>query len=163
MTGDSIEQRLQCLVDDLEIRRVMQDYAAAVDARDWTVLRTVLADDLVVDYHNGRTIVRGGDAVVTYIRENTAHLAWQHHNVSTYRVDVDGDTATGLTYLISHQQIAEDLSHLLMMVARYDCQFRRRDDRWQLSRMAHTIQANNFVPHQSAPPSDLDIPPAVRP
>jgi len=152
--------RLQRLIDDLEIRRVMHEYAARVDLRDWSALRQVLADDLEVDYHNGRTIVTGGDEVVEYIRANTAHLAWQHHNVTPYAVDVDGDRASGRSYLISHQVVTEDPTHLLMMAATYDCEFTRVADTWRLSRMVHQIKVANFLPIGSQPTS-VTVPPAV--
>jgi SnoaL-like domain len=152
--------RLQGLIDDLEIRRVMHEYAARVDLRDWDALRLVLADDLEVNYHNGRTVVIGGDEVVDYIRSNTTHLAWQHHNVTPYAVEVDGDHASGRSYLISHQVVTEDPTNVLMMVATYDCEFARVDDSWRLRRMVHTIKVANFLPIGTQPAS-VTIPPAV--
>lgn len=152
--------KLQRLIDDLEIRRVMHEYAARVDLRDWDALRLVLADDLVVEYHNGRTVVAGGDEVVDYIRTNTAHLAWQHHNITPYAVVVEGDHARGRSYLISHQVITEDPTHLLMMAATYDCEFARDGETWRLSRMVHQIKVANFQPIGAQPPA-VNVPPAV--
>ncbi len=152
--------RLQRLIDDLEIRRVMHEYAARVDLRDWDALRLVLAADLEVDYHNGRTIVTGGDEVVDYIRTNTAHLAWQHHNITPYAVEIDGDRASGRSYLISHQVITEQPDQLLMMAAIYDCEFVRDASTWRLSRMVHQIKVANFQPIGTQPPAS-SIPPAV--
>lgn len=161
MEGSAAE-RLQYLVDDLEIRRVMHEYAARVDLRDWSALRSVLADDVVVDYHNGRTRVVGADEVVAYIRENTAHLAWQHHNVTAYGVEVDGDVATGRSYLISHQVIRAEPTHVVMMAAGYECRFVRRGT-WQLAHMVHTIKLTNFLPITATAPPGVEIPPAVAP
>ncbi|MGC9667597.1 nuclear transport factor 2 family protein [Planosporangium sp. 12N6] len=158
-----LARQLQLLVDEQQIRHVMTDYAAFIDARDFDRLRSVFADDVVVDYHNGRTVVTGADAVVGYIIENTAHLAWQHHNVSPYRIDVTGDTAEGLAYLISHQVIRDDPSHVLMMAAHYRTTFTRAADRWRISHMVHTIKLSNFLPVTAVAPVDVHIPPAVAP
>lgn len=162
MSGTDPQQRLEALADDLDVRRVITDYAALIDAREFTRLRDVFAEEAVVDYHNGRSIVSGADRLVEYIRENTAHLAWQHHFVSVYGVDVDGDDATALAYLISHQVIEAEPTHVLMMAARYEFGL-RRDDRWRIASIVHTIQLTNFHPITVDPPVPVAIPPAVRP
>ena len=162
---DSTEElgsRLQRVVDDLEIRRAVTDYAAMVDARDWKGLQAVFAPDVMVDYHNGRTQVSGADSVVAYVRDNTAHLAWQHHFVSVYGVDVAGDEATTQAYLVSHQVVADEPTHVLMMAAAYDVGLRRSEGQWVISRMAHTIKVANFLPITTSPPGGADIPSAVR-
>ncbi|CAM3465019.1 nuclear transport factor 2 family protein [Nocardioides dubius] len=162
MDQPDLAARLQSVVDDLEIRRVVHEYAARVDLRDWTALRRVLADDVEVNYHNGRTIVTGGDEVVEYIRTNTAHLAWQHHNVTPYDVQVNGDHAAGRSYLISHQVLTDAPTEVLMMAAFYDCEFVRVDGAWRLHRMVHQIKVATFHPIQSQPTASADIPPAVQ-
>jgi hypothetical protein len=160
--SEDIEARLRLLADDLEIRRVLANYAATVDARDFERLRPLFADDVVVDYHNGRTVVAGGDAVVGYIRTNTAHLSWQHHFVSVYGVEVYGDRADAQAYLLSHQVIAADPTHVLMMAARYQVTL-TRSDAWRISAMVHTIQLVNHHPIVVASPVEVDIPAAVKP
>lgn len=153
--------RLARVVDDLEIRRLVTDYASLVDARAWDALRGILDDQVVADYHNGRTVVTGAQAMVDYIRTNTAHLAWQHHMVSPYGIDVDGDRATAQAYLVSHQMLDGDRSHVLMMAATYDLELVRDQHRWLLSRMVHTIKVANHLPITTAPPSGVAVPPAV--
>ena len=162
---DSTEElgsRLQRVVDDLEIRRAVTDYAAMVDARDWKGLEAVFAPDVQVDYHNGRTQVSGAESVVAYVRDNTAHLAWQHHFVSVYGVDVAGDEATTLAYLVSHQVIADEPTQVLTMAASYDVGLRRLEGQWVIARMTHTIRLANFLPITTSPPGGADVPPPVR-
>ena len=157
--GD-LDTRLQTLVDEADIRRLVTDYAALVDARQWDDLVEIFAHDVKVDYHNGRTVVEGARATVDYIIKNTGHLAWQHHFVSVYGIDVDGDTATAQAYLISHQMLSEDPTQVLMMAASYDLGFRRAD-RWRMSSMVHTIRVANYLPITTSPPSGAYTPPAV--
>lgn len=163
MTDADGMQRLRDLVVDLEVRRLVFEYAATIDARDWDGLAAVLADDVVVEYHNGRTVVSGATEVVAYVRENTQHLAWQHHLVSPYAVTVDGDTASGRTYLLSHQAFVEDAGHIITMAAFYDNEYTCASGRWQIARMKHTIAMTNHLPLTADAPSGLDIPPAVAP
>ena len=157
------EQRLWDLLADLEVRRLAYEYAATIDARDWEGLAAVLADDVVVEYHNGRSVVTGATEVVTYVRQNTQHLAWQHHLVSPYAVTVDGDSARGRTYLLSHQSFLEDAGHIVTMAAYYDISYTRTGGRWQIAQMTHTIAMTNYLPLSAATPSGVDIPPAVAP
>jgi ketosteroid isomerase-like protein len=155
-------ERLQRVTDDLEIRRVITDYASLIDAREWDRLVGVFAPDFVVEYHNGRTRVEGAQAAVDYIQENTAHLAWQHHFVSPYGVDVDGDQATAQAYLVSHQVIANEPTTVLMMAATYDLRLKRGESGWQLAHMVHAIRVANYLPITTSPPGGAFVPPAVR-
>ena len=162
---NDIERRagqLQRVLDDHEVRRAVTDYAAFVDAREWDRLHTIFTPEVQVDYHNGRTQVVGAQAVVDYIRENTQHLAWQHHMVSVYGVDIMGDGAAAQAYLVSHQMVADEPGHVLMMAAIYDLTLARGDARWQIAGMVHTIKVASYLPVTAAPPGGAFVPPAVR-
>jgi ketosteroid isomerase-like protein len=160
-TTHEVNLRLARVVDEMEIRRAITDYAALVDAREWTRLASIFADDVVVEYHNGRTTVTGGTAVAEYVKTNTAHLAWQHHMVSPYGIDIDGDTATALAYLVSHQQVAGDEAEFLTMAAYYTLELARGDHGWLIARMVHTIKLASFLPITATPITGA-VPAAVR-
>ena len=153
--------KLQLAVDDLEIRRAVTDYAALVDARDWKRLQALFTPDVQVDYHNGRTQVSGAEQVAEYIRTNTEHLAWQHHLVSVYGVNVAGDQATAQAYLVSHQMITAEPTQVLMMAATYDLDLRRLADGWAIARLVHTIKVANYLPITTSPPGGAAVPSAV--
>ena len=163
MSGtQDLTDRLARVLDDMEIRRAITDYATLVDARDWTRLAAIFDDDVVVEYHNGRTTVNGAAAVVEYVEANTAHVAWQHHMVSPYGIDVEGDSATALAYLVSHQQIRGDDTEFLMMAADYTLELARRERGWVITRMVHAIKVASFLPIRSTPLAGADVPAAVR-
>ena len=50
----------------------------------------------------------GGDAVASWIGEAIANVVWQHHLLSVYHVEVDGDRASALVYHTSHQVFEDD-------------------------------------------------------
>ncbi|MCD2114646.1 nuclear transport factor 2 family protein [Rhodococcus rhodochrous] len=161
-TTQDVTERLARVVDDLEIRRAITDYATLVDAQDWTRLAAIFDDDVVVEYHNGRTTVKGAKAVADYVQANTSHVAWQHHMVSPYGIDIDGDSATALAYLVSHQQVRGDDTEFLMMAADYTLELARREQGWVITRMVHTIKVASFLPISSAPITGAEVPAAVR-
>lgn len=163
--NEQLVAQLQRVTDDLDIRRVITDYASFITRDSGRHrLREVFADDFAVEYHNGRTRVEGPQAVVDYIIENTAHLAWQHHNVTPYGIDISGDEATAQVYLISHQVVTDEPEHVLTMVATYDLQLRRAGNSWQLTFMEHHIKvalrADPLTSHFSL--GGAYVPPAVR-
>ena len=90
-------------------------YASTIDRFDAAGLRSVLADDLWAQYGNAEP-VSGGDAVAGWIGEAIANVVWQHHLLSVYHVEVEGDRATALVYHTSHQvfEDAPDTAKLLV-------------------------------------------------
>jgi hypothetical protein len=126
------------LLDRLEITDVLYRYASCIDRRDNEGIRAVFADDLRAVYGNADPVV-GGDAVVRWIDEYTAECLWQHHFVSVYHVDVDGDDATALIYHTSHQVFESDPATVHVLVGRYHNELRREDAGWKISKLVFEI------------------------
>ena len=101
-TNLGADSALRLLQDRAEITDVLYRYASTIDRFDSEGLRGVLADDMWAQYGNADPIT-GGDAVAAWIGEATAHVVWQHHLLSVYHVDIDGDHASALVYHTSHQ------------------------------------------------------------
>src|SRR6478736_3356522 len=106
---------LRVLQDRSDITDVLYRYASTIDRFDQAGLRSVLADDVWAQYGNADPVV-GGDAVAAWIAEATANVVWQHHLLSVYHVEVDGDRASALVYHTSHQvfEDAPDTAKLLV-------------------------------------------------
>src|SRR3954447_21743639 len=97
----SPDAAIRALQDRMEITDLLYRYASTIDRFDLDGLRGVLADDLVAQYGNAEP-VEGGDAVAGWIAEAIAGIVWQHHLLSVYHVEVDGDRASTLVYHTSH-------------------------------------------------------------
>ena len=69
----------------------------------------------------------------------TNDLVWQHHLLSVYHTDIDGDTAEALTYHTSYQLPRADPSTVVVLVGRYHQQLRRGADGWLLTRIVFEI------------------------
>jgi ketosteroid isomerase-like protein len=126
---------IRALQDRVDITDALYRYASTIDRFDVDGLRGVLADDLVAQYGNAEPVV-GGDAVAGWIAEAIAGVVWQHHLLSVYHVEVDGDRATALVYHTSHQVFAEDPESAKLLVGRYHIELRREADGWKISRLA---------------------------
>lgn len=137
---------VQGLVDRLAVQDVLTRYAAACDTKDFTTLRTLFADDARARYGHTppsaslpdalvQPWMEGGDVIVDWMEEGVANLDWQHHMVSVYSVDIDGDEARTLTYLLSHQTVIGVPDEIRMMTSRYRNTLRRVDGRWRIAEL----------------------------
>jgi len=123
------------LLDRLAITDTLYRYASATDRFDYDRgLRSVLADDIVAQYGNGEPI-HGVDAVIDFFNEFTEGCAMQHHFLSVYDVDIDGDEAEALVYHTSHQLFDRAPGIVHVLVGRYHNRLRRTPDGWKISNL----------------------------
>jgi len=136
MTTAPVDQAtLQRLVDRLDIQDAMTAYATAADAKDYDQLRACFTDDARARYGVQSEWLEGGDVIVAWLREQFAPLDWGHHLVSVYGVDIAGDQATALMYLLSHQTVSGNPDEVLSMSAKYHNTLRRGSGRWRISEL----------------------------
>jgi ketosteroid isomerase-like protein len=137
-TTPSTDPAIRAIQDRIEITDVLYKYASTIDKFDYDGLRTTLADDIWAQYGNADP-VEGGDALQGWIHEMTASVVWQHHLLSVYHVEVDGDSAKALVYHTSHQLFEDDADNVKLLVGRYHNELRRDDDGWKISRLVLEI------------------------
>jgi hypothetical protein len=127
------EAHLQGLVDRLDIQDTLTTYASSIDDGDFDTVRTVFADDATALYDKDSGLLTGGDEIVVWLKAATADLDWQHHMISVYGVEIDGDEATALIYLLSHQTVRGVPDQTRMMTSKYRNRLRRVEGRWRIS------------------------------
>jgi ketosteroid isomerase-like protein len=137
-TTVGVDAAIRALQGRTEITDVLYRYASTIDRFDLDGLRSVLADDLWAQYGNADPVL-GGDAVAAWIGEAIANVVWQHHLLSVYHVEIDGDRAGALVYHTSHQVFEDDPETAKLIVGRYDCELRRERDGWRISRLVLEI------------------------
>jgi hypothetical protein len=135
MTTDPAAKQL---ADRLAITDTLYRYASTIDAFDFAGTRAVLHDDLWAQYGNADPVV-GGQAVADWIAGFCATCAWQHHLLSVYHVDVDGDHAKALVYHTSHQGFEPDPDVAHVLVARYHNELTRTPEGWKISRLVMEV------------------------
>jgi ketosteroid isomerase-like protein len=134
ITSDAVGSTLRAIQDRQDITDVLYRYASTIDQFDLEGLRAVLHDDLVAQYGNADPVI-GGDAVAGWIAEMIAPVVWQHHFLSVYHVDVDGDEAKALVYHTSHQLFEDDPDTAKVLVGRYHNELTREPGGWKISKL----------------------------
>lgn len=132
MTDERRDAAVQAMLDRTEVADVLYRYASTIDRKDYAGLRAVFVDDARGRYGE-RPWVEGADALVAWIAEQGEDKAWQHHLLTVYHVDVEGDAARALTYHTSHQARTAEPSRVRQIVARYDDELRRTADGWRIA------------------------------
>lgn len=127
-----LEHAVQELLDRQRIQDTLYRYASTIDVKDFARLRALFVDDAVGQYGDAPPI-QGADAIVAWIDSMTTDCAWQHHKLTVYHVDIDGDVATALTYHTSHQTTVADPETVTVIVARYRDVLRRVGDGWKIA------------------------------
>ncbi len=120
-----------------EIEDTLYRYASSIDSAQVDDLTEVLHPDLCAQYGNSEP-VEDADTVISWIREATKNCVWQHHLLSVYRVDVQGDKATALVYHTSYQKF-EGEHDVCVLVGRYHDELTRHEGKWKISRLIFEI------------------------
>jgi SnoaL-like protein len=128
-------------VTTVEDRMLIEDtlyrYASSIDSANLDRLSDVLHPDLWAQYGNAEP-AEGADTVIGWIREATKTCVWQHHLLSVYHVDVQGDSATALVYHTSYQKF-EGEDEVCLLVGRYHDELTRHEGTWKISRLVFEI------------------------
>jgi uncharacterized protein (TIGR02246 family) len=148
MTSLTVEQRLQRLEDVEEIRRLLHDYAAALDARDLEAYAELFADDGEWSGRTGHARTRAG--ILRMMRERLhpnppAPGPTHRHIVSNAEIDVDGETATSTCTWSLVARDAQDMPELTML-GTYRDTFVREDGRWRFATRANDIDIPDHPP-----------------
>lgn len=119
---------IRTTVDRVAVEQTMHDYAVAADAGDAARLRVLFADDATARYARDDRL-DGGDRIADWLTGATERIVYGQHVITTQRVDVDGDRAEVLAYLVSLQVLDADPDEALVMHSTYHVRM-RREHRW---------------------------------
>lgn len=130
---------------------IMNQYAHALDTRDWDLFATLFAEDTVFAARLwGENAVPGPDFMnVKGCRELTQTLqkTWEglsatHHFLSNYVVkpSADGDSAEASCYMRAHHVGNRERAHLFEeSLGRFDFRMVKQADGWKIARMEENI------------------------
>jgi hypothetical protein len=120
--------------DELEVQRVLYDYAWACDNKDWGLLASVFTSDAHLDYSSTGGPAGGREEVVGWLRESLSQLPVIQHVVSNFQIDVQGDRAMGRAMFYTAARLP-GLEVMLTTGGYYDLDFRREADDWKITRL----------------------------
>lgn len=139
----ALESRVQQIEDQLAIQRVITDYSAHLDARDYDGYVGLFTEDGV--WANGDTRREGQDEIREMLEGlfgevpddfvNTSSF----HQISNFEIDVDGDTATAKSRFIFVMR-GEGGAPTNELSGQYHDRLVRTDDGWKIAeRVDHTV------------------------
>jgi uncharacterized protein (TIGR02246 family) len=135
--SQTIEQRLQRVEDELAIGRVLVDYSARQDARDYAGYAALFAKN--GEWVNGKNVYKGREAILKMLVDlyGTPPAGFvnneSYHIATNFQIDVNGDRATARSrhLLIMRGPKGEPTPAL---AGRYEDEFVREDGRWKILR-----------------------------
>jgi uncharacterized protein (TIGR02246 family) len=136
-SGLTVEQRLQRVEDQLAIQRVLVEYSARQDARDYAGYAALFAKE--GEWVNGKNSYKGREAIqkmlvnlygpppAGYVNNESYHIS------SNYQIDVNGDRATARSrhLLVMRGPKGEPTPAL---AGRYEDDLIREDGQWKILR-----------------------------
>ena len=129
------EAALQRLIDEAELRNLIQTLARALDEKDFDALSALYTEDGSIEL--GGQIHRGRQALIDAPQRALGgnYEATYHHMGQIY-VDVDGDEATTLAYIVAYHipKTAEPMKHQDGGGKLY-ADARRTEDGWRFTRV----------------------------
>lgn len=118
--------------DVLAIRNLCERYAQAVDASDGAAFASVFTLDghLSSDYYGGHY---NGREELARIPDGAKSIApTTMHFIGNHTAEIDGDTATGVTYCMAHH-LRTDRTDLVMAIRYVDAYVRGTDGEWLIA------------------------------
>ena len=136
-SGLTIEQRLQRVEDELAIQRVLSDYAATQDARDYDGYVALFAEN--GEWVNGATVYQGREAIRRMLVAIYGEPAPgsvnndSYHIISNPEINVAGDRATARSRYLLVMRGANG-QPTPMLGGRYEDEFIRENGEWKILR-----------------------------
>jgi hypothetical protein len=126
--------------DRLAVVEALYRFAAGIDQRDWHLLASALAENVVSDFGPASAkagfdypVIEGRDTLIAALSGSLGHLDTTH-SVSNPLVTINGDTAH-LDALVEAQHVpVNDPSRHYLMKNRYDVELTRQGDIWIITR-----------------------------
>jgi uncharacterized protein (TIGR02246 family) len=127
--------------DALAIRALSEGYAQAVDSGDSAAFVSVFAPDghLVSNFGGAETHFYGREELAQIPARAKDGSPTTMHFIGNHTADVNGDTATGVTYCIANH-LREDRSNMVLMLRYLDSYRRDPDYGWLIADRRVDIQ-----------------------
>jgi len=122
------------IADELDVQRVLYDYAWACDNGDWHLLASVFTADAHLDYSSTGGPAGDREKIVGWLQESLSQLTAIQHVVSNFQIDINGNRAGGRAMFLTSARIP-GLHEMLTTGGYYDLEFSRESDGWKIERL----------------------------
>ncbi len=151
---DSVKEALGLLLDRTEIVDVVTRVATLADARDWSALRSLFADEVELDHTSldgGEPETLRSDDLVEVWRKTFSGFDATQHVLGNHLARVSGDEATCTAYVrASHYLVNYQGGDVWTLGGRYDYGLARTSRSWKIAKSKLTFlwaEGNQFLPH----------------
>lgn len=135
--------QLQFLVDKHAIEQVYIRYCELIDSKNFDRLDEVFTTDTVGEYRGYGNVTRSLDQLLAAMHHNLgagSYCGATHHNVSNFRISVDGDSAMArVNYYAVHRGLGPFEGELYSMWGQYDDVLVRTPSGWRVSHRKYSI------------------------
>ncbi|RLA38914.1 MAG: nuclear transport factor 2 family protein [Gammaproteobacteria bacterium] len=136
------EINTQTLIDRAALSDVLNNYAAGVDRRDWTLFRSCFTDDLEADFTGvlPGNVCHGADKWVAAAAKLIEPLAATQHIITNHVHDIDRDTAKSRSYLQAQhmQKDPQGKQRHYLIGGYYDYDMVRTGQGWKIKKYSLT-------------------------
>lgn len=120
-----------------DVARVLYDWAAGVDSRDWDQVTSALCAEFDYDYSSHRAGSVGRVTPASWIAHASRRFATMRatqHSMTNPRVTIDGETAACRMYVTAwHVADIDGAQQWCTVGGEYRNELRRVDGRWRIS------------------------------
>jgi uncharacterized protein (TIGR02246 family) len=120
-----------------EIRALVARYFAALDTRDFDLLRTCFTEDADAEYQDGAWSLRGRDEIVAKL-EIVKQMRSSIHLTGAVACEVDGFGAKGTVFAVAWLD-REQPKGVAMRGLRYDDRYREDSGQWRIEGRRHRV------------------------
>jgi hypothetical protein len=121
------------------IRRLKYAYFRTLDLKQFDDLGALLTEDATASYEDGKTVLEGRAAIVTWLREALGNpgIISEHHGHHPELTLLADTEATGTWYL-QDRVIVPAADFELAGTAFYEDRYRRTDEGWRIAHTGYT-------------------------
>ncbi|QBD75266.1 nuclear transport factor 2 family protein [Ktedonosporobacter rubrisoli] len=137
------EDNLRFLLDRASIEDVVTRFTTAVDGRDWSTLRSCLAEEIDLDYtslHGGVPLHLPIDQVLADWGKRIPSNVGVHHALTNREIALKGDEAICTAYLQAHHFLIESGEFTWTLGGKYTVTLRRSEQGWKICRLVFIAQ-----------------------
>ncbi|MFN2328388.1 MAG: nuclear transport factor 2 family protein [Chromatocurvus sp.] len=141
-----MENQSDAATDVRAIHSTLNQYAFAIDTRDWPKLKQLFDENSVTVYH-GLGEFLGPDAAADFVRRVITQCGVTQHLIGTVDIEVDGAKGTARSYLQAiHIGIGENEGKRYTVWGEYRDTLEKRGERWVfLRRELHTLHSEGDI------------------
>lgn len=131
------------LIDRAEVVDTVHRYASGIDRCDWTMYRSIFADEVLFDFSSwsgAPAAPMAADDWVARVGGTLSLFDSTQHLLSNHRITLDGDAAQCVTYMIAlHHLVTGDVREMHAIGGFYTNRLKLTDEGWRIVACTLTV------------------------